>query len=285
MTVTPIGFIVIGISLAIFVLKPGYLVLWAILVSPFQAASVFNVEGGFPIGIAPFFFVSLLIAFQFMTLWLSGKLSFSRGDIALRISRPLLLLTMWSVASAFILPKLFAGVGVDTPRGGMDSPYTVPLQWTMSNAAQATYMVLNSMFIVLMIWQSSRRFFELAVWAFIGSGVLATLVASWQLIAHYGQLPYPADFFNSNVAWKQLFSQHVAGVWRLSGSFTEPSVAGSFFAIWCTFLLFMATQSRSAPIWAWPMLLCGTTMLVLTASTTGYLLAGLVMALFVLREL
>jgi hypothetical protein len=155
----------------------------------------------------------------------------------------------------------------------------------MSNAAQAAYMVLNAMFIVLLLWQSSRRFFELSMWAFIGSGLIAALVSAYQLLAHYSHLPYPAEFFNSNLAWKQLVNQQVAGVWRLSGTFTEPSVAGTFFAVWSTFLLLTATQERVALPWAWPLLLCGTAMLVLTTSTTGYLIAGLVLALFALREL
>ena len=154
MHITAIGIILIPTSLVIFLLKPNYLVCWAILVSTFQAASVLNVGGGFPIGITPYFFVALLIAARFAVLYASGRLSFDAQEPITYYLRPLWLLTLWAVCSAFLLPTLFAGVPVHVPRNGMEAD-ALPLQWTMSNAAQAGYMVLNAVFVAYAIWLSS----------------------------------------------------------------------------------------------------------------------------------
>jgi hypothetical protein len=286
MEATPIGLIVMPLSLFILFFKPRYLGCWAILLSPFQAASVLNVGGNFPIGVSPYFFVCVLIFVAFVPLWLSGRLAFASDDVSLRMVRPLFFLVLWAVVSAFLLPKLFAGVGVNTPRGGMDSPYTVPLVWTMSNAAQAGYVFLNFIFFLFVIWRSrGESEFRQLVQAFMGAGAVAATIGAYQFIAHCFGLPYPADFFNSNLAWRQLIGQQVAGVWRMSGTFSEPSAAGAFFAVWTTFFLLLATGVRSAKMWQWTMLLGGAAMLLLTASTTGYLTGAVVLALLGAWEL
>src|SRR5271165_3430575 len=173
MSITPFGIVFIPITLVILVVKPSYLVPWAVLVSIFQAASVLNVGGSFPIGISPYFFVASLIAFRFIVLCVSGRLSFHLQETVVHYLRPLWLLTLWAVFSAFVLPVLFAGVGVYTPRGGMDVSHTVPLHWTLSNAAQAGYMILNAAFVIYAAWLSSNSEYVTSLLrAFCWSGVL-----------------------------------------------------------------------------------------------------------------
>src|ERR1700730_7082600 len=142
MTITPIGYVVIPLSLAVFLLRPGFLVPWAILMSVFQAASVINIGGSFPVGIAPFFLVLVLIALRFVPRYLAGLFWFSQDDSILTLFRPLTLFAFWGIASAFVLPLLFANTTVNSPRAGMDSA-TLPLHWSMSNAAQAGYLLLD----------------------------------------------------------------------------------------------------------------------------------------------
>ncbi len=281
--VTPIGFVLIPLSLAVFFFRPQYLGPWAIIVSAFQAASVFNIEGGFPLGVSPYFFVLILIAIRFVPLWLSGKCSFSRSDVAIGMTQPLLILTVWAIVSAFLLPWLFAGVGVDIPREGMDSPHTSPLQWSMSNAAQAVYATLDAIFVIYLLWGArARGYFESLIKAFVVGGVIAAAIGAYQYAAHYTGLAYPADFFNSNPGWRQLMSQQMSGVWRISATFIEPSTAGAFFAVWSTLLLFLAASGSGA--WAWPLFVTGVIMVLLTTSTTGYLIGALVIALFLWKE-
>ncbi len=285
MYITAIGAVLIPASVAIFFLRPDALGPWAIILSAFQAASVINIDGGFPIGVTPYFLVLLLIAVRFIPMWLSGRCGFTRADVAIGITQPLLVLTIWAVASAFILPILFAGVGVNTPRAGMDSPETVPLQWTMSNAAQAIYLALNAIFVVHVLWHSRiNGYFERLIRAFVICGLVAALVGIYQYVAHYSGLPYPTEFFNSNSGWRQLMTEELSGVWRLSATFSEPSAAGAFFAVWSTLLLFLAADDRGKAYWAWPLFLVGMLMILLTTSTTGYIAGGLVIALFMWKE-
>jgi hypothetical protein len=281
--VPPIGFVLIPLSLGIFFLRPQYLGPWAIIMSAFQAASVLNIEGGFPLGVSPYFFVLILIAIRFLPLWLGGKCGFETADVAIDITQPLLILTIWAIVSAFLLPWLFAGVGVDVPRLGMDSPHTSPLQWSMSNAAQAMYVTLDAIFVIYVLWCGrTRGYFERLIYAFVICGVIASAIGGYQYLSHYAGLPYPTDFFNSNPGWRQLMSQQLAGISRVSATFIEPSTAGAFFAVWSTLMLFLAAGGGGG--WAWPLFVIGVIMVFLTTSTTGYLIGGLVIALFVWKE-
>ena len=280
MSITYIGLIVIFVSLIIFVVAPRYLVPWAIVVSVLQAASVFNVGGAFPIGVSPYFFVTILICLRFLPLWLSGQLGFGRDESVCLYVRPLLLMVLWGVLSAAVLPVLFSGALVDSPRRGMDAASAIPLQWTWSNVAQAGYLVLNFVFIVYMLWQSVDRIqIERCIAAFRWSGAFAAAVGAYQLLAHFTGLPYPASFFNSNLAWAQLTDQKIGGAWRVSATFTEPSAAGAYFAMWTTLLLFSALSGERVTWSNWCLLVSGIVMLALTTSATGYLVGATVLVL------
>jgi hypothetical protein len=286
MSITPIGLILIPASLLIFYFRPTFLIAWAIIVSAFQAASVINIGGGFAIGVSPYFFVVSLVAIRFATACLQGRLGFKRGDTALDITRPLMMLVAWGVASAFLLPHLFAGIHVDTPRLGMDPVSTTPLEWSMSNAAQAGYLILNSVFVIYVLWQSTNSYYiDHLASSFVWSGAIASAVGAYQLAAHLLGFRFPSEIFNSNAGWQQLVSQKVAGAWRVSATFNEPSSAGIFFAAWTTYLLFLTMDRRTATGLLWILFWCGIVMLILTTSTTGYLTAFILIALLISREL
>jgi hypothetical protein len=206
--------------------------------------------------------------------------------MALDITRPLLMLAAWGVASAFLLPHLFAGIHVDTPRLGMDPVSTTPLEWSMSNAAQAGYLILNSVFVIYVFWRSSDSYYidQLAS-SFVWAGAIASAVGAYQLAAHLLGFRFPEEVFNSNAGWQQLVSQKVAGAWRVSATFNEPSSAGIFFAAWTTYLLFLTMDRRSSTGLLWILFWCGIVMLILTTSTTGYLTAFVLIVLLISKEL
>jgi hypothetical protein len=287
MTITPIGFILIPLSLIIFLVRPGFLVPWAILVSVFQAASVINIGGGgsFPVGIAPFFFVVVLIAVRFVPQYLNGRFWFSPDDPILNLFRPLTVFGLWGIASAFVLPILFANVTVNNPRAGMDTAM-LPLHWSMSNAAQAGYLLLDFIFLLNVTkFASGHRGMETIVWAFRWAGIIALAVGAYQLVAHGASLPYPEKFFDSNEAYRQLGTEKIAGTWRLSSTFTEPSVAGAFFAAWSVFMLVTVADGAAARPMDSLLLSAGLAMLVFTTSSTGYVTAVIVFAMAVLQQL
>jgi hypothetical protein len=286
MSITPIGLIIIPLSLLIFYVRPRFLISWAIIVSAFQAASVINFGGDFAIGVSPYFLVVSLVAIRFVAVFLQGRLGFKHDDIALDITVPLIMLAAWGVASAFLLPHLFAGIHVDTPRLGMDPVSTTPLEWSMSNAAQAGYLILNSVFLIYVMWRSGDPYYtDQLTTAFVWSGAIASAVGAYQVSAHILGFRFPAEIFNSNAGWQQLVSQRVAGAWRVSATFNEPSSAGIFFAAWTSFLLFLTMDRQTATGPRWLLFWCGIVMLVLTTSTTGYVTASVLVAILGFREL
>jgi len=285
MTITPIGFVIIPLSVAIFFVRPGLLVSWAIVVSVFQAASVINVGGDSLIGISPFFFVLILIAARFIPLYVTGKCGFARGEPILNVLRPLTLLTLWGIVSSFVLPFVFANLAVNTPHGGMDTA-ALPLHWSVSNAAQAAYLSLECVFILYATSLArGHSAMEKSMRAFRIAGLIAVLIGVYQLIAHKAGLFYPKELFNSNEAWAQLVTQKIAGIWRLSATFTEPSAAGSFFAAWSCFLLFVVADRTTARWSDWLLLCAGIAMLLLTTSSTGYVVLGIMLSMFVLQHM
>lgn len=286
MSVTPIGYILGALSLLIFVQWPSYLTAWAIIVSAFQAASVMNLGGAFPIGITPYFFVVTLIVLRFIPQWLSGRIGFANDDQALPMIRCLILLTAWGIISAFVLPHVFAGLDVDTPRQRMDPLYTEPLRWTMSNVAQAGYLLLNCLFLIYAVSsRNAQAELHRNINAFLITGLIVALFGAYQFIAHLFGLPFPTSFLNSNTAWEQLMDQTIAGGWRISATFNEPSSAGMFFSMWTAFTLFLATDRLHGNLWYSILLVIGLSMLVLTTSTTGYVAGGVLLILFVWKEL
>jgi hypothetical protein len=282
MSITWIGVIVIPVSLVLFLAAPRYLIPCAIAASVFQAASVVNIAGGFPIGVTPYFFVLLMISLRLTPLWMSGRLVLNKDPRVRDYLRYLSLLVIWGVISGNLLPTLFSGMPVDSPRAGMDSAASSPLTWGWSNAAQPGYLLLDYVFIISVIWQAEKdRFFVTrCIAAFRWSGAFVAVVGIYQWFAHIRGLPFPTSFFNSNLAWAQLTDQQIGRVWRVSATFTEPSAAGAFFSVWTTMVLFSITGDKHVPVFHWCLLLSGIIMLALTTSTTGYLVGAVVLIIF-----
>lgn len=280
MSITAIGFVIIPISFAIFFAAPYQLLPWAIAVSVLQAASILNVGGAFPIGVTPFFFVTILICLRFGPLWLSGRLGFGGDEYIRAYLCPLLLFALWGLVSCFLLPSFFAGTPVDSPRAGMDADAMAPLHWSLSNAAQGAYLGLSCIFVIYVVWESIDRLqLERCIAAFRWSGAFAAGVGAYQLAAHVTGLPFPTTFFNSNLAWAQLTNQTIGGAWRISATFTEPSAAGSYFVMWTSLLLVSTIDNEKATWSEWLLLLSGLAMLALTTSTTGYITGAVVLLL------
>jgi hypothetical protein len=70
----------------------------------------------------------------------------------------------------------------------------------------------------------------------------------------------------------------------LSATYTEPSAAGGFFAAWSSFLLFIVADLTTARRSDWLLLCTGIAMLLLTTSSTGYVVLTIVLSIFVLQQ-
>jgi hypothetical protein len=279
------GLVLIPLTLGIFVFS-SYLAEWAIFCAVLQSAALVNVGGGFAVGLSPYFFVTALMASRIVPQWATGRIRFFPEEPVANHLRILGIFMIWCVFSAFALPVLFDGLPVDSPRLGVDQSYYIqsPLHWSPSNGGQAGYMVLNFVMVLGLLQLATRpgRLQRLAT-AFSWSGVLVVGVGAYQVFGPRVGLPFPAWFFNSNQAWAQLPNQLIGDNFsRMSATFPEPSEAAAFLAAWSVFQLSLAIAGDGRRNrWAWLWASVGSVALVKTASTTGYVTAGIIWAVMV----
>jgi hypothetical protein len=273
MNVPASGIILIPPSIGILAFAPSRLSEWALFVTIFQAAAIVNVGSGFAVGVAPYFFVTMLIAVRMIPRWWSGRGRFVRGEPALRHVHVLALFVGWSVFSALALPVLFAGTPVDNPRKGVDESFLsqLPLHWSFSNGGQAAYMILNFIMLLHMLQMSNQPDYTKRLQrVFSLSGICVVAIGAYQILCSRVGLPFPAWLFNSNTAWGQSYNQWFNGISRLSATFVEPSDAATFLSAWALFELTMVVTGAENSRWHWSCVVAGTIALVETASTTGY---------------
>jgi hypothetical protein len=273
------GLVLIPLTLGIFLFS-SYLAEWAIFCAVLQSAALVNVGGGFAVGLSPYFFVTALMALRIVPQWATGRIHFFAEEPVAGHMRILSIFIIWCVFSAFALPILFDGMPVDSPRLGVDQSYytQLPLHWSPSNGGQAGYMVLNFVMVLGLVQLATRpgRLRRLTT-AFSWSGVFVAGVGAYQLYGPRVGLPFPSWFFNSNQAWAQLPNQLIGDNFsRMSATFPEPSEAAAFLAAWSVFELSLAIAGGGRNRWPWIWTAVGSVMLVKTASTTGYVTAGII---------
>jgi hypothetical protein len=192
----------------------------------------------------------------------------------------LVMFVAWCAVSALVLPVLFEGLPVDSPRSGVDSSYytQLPLRWSFSNAGQAGYMILNFILLVRLLQLSTNeRRLERLVNSFSWSGMFAAGVGLYQIFCNHLGLPFPSWLFNSNQAWAELPNQLIdGGFFRISATFVEPSAAAVFFAAWSVFELSLAMGHAQHSGRHWLCAAVGTVVLIETTSTTGYVTGSVI---------
>ena len=134
----------------------------------------------------------------------------------------MIMLTVIGVAGAVLLPRLFSG---EMPVTQSSLGYS-PLAPSGKNYIQATYMVAN-VFLYFLVSRSIGRGVitlsdcvrTLAVWTWVVIGL-----GIYQVLGSFAPLPWPNALINSNLAYSQLFMQRMLGLYRMSSTYTEPSV-------------------------------------------------------------
>jgi hypothetical protein len=272
------GLILIPLTLGIFCFS-SYLAEWAIFSAVLQGAALVNIGGGFAVGLSPYFFVVVLIASQIIPKWATGRIRFFAEEPVTTHARILAIFAIWCVFSAFVLPVLFDGMPVDSPRAGVDQGYYIQsaLHLSPSNMGQAGYMILNFVMVMCLLQMAAwPGRLERLVSAFSWSGVFVAAVGIYQILCHRLGLPFPSWLFNSNEAWAQAPNQFIGmGFSRISATFVEPSDAAGFLAAWSVFELSLAISGGRRNGWHWLWAAVGSVMLVETTSTTGYVTAGI----------
>ena len=257
------------------------LVVLAVLLNSFSAAAVVNIggQGGFPVGIAPYYFVAVLMTLRFIPRWVSGKVRFFKGEPAAAFARMMAIFAFFCFVSAFVMPNLFAGLPVDVPRAGVAGQHQnpqSPLHWSPSNVGQAIYILLNFFILLECLRRCDEvRLSRVLARAFTWSGLLAAAVGLFQVACTDLGMRFPTWLFNSNAAWAQLSHQMILGGFRrISATFAEPSDAGRFFACWMVYELTLAISLHQKRRMYFLNAAVGTVLLFLTTSSTGYIIAG-----------
>ncbi len=285
---TLLGAFFIPITLVCFLWRPYHLLPLLIVASVFEAGSVFNgAIGGFVFGVSPFYFVEICVALRLLLwVWHGGTLLPSDRTPARGISVLLLAFLAWSFASGLVMPHLFAGIPVYAPREMEDMDMVlgnlVPLRWTLSNLGQGIYLSLNvaavlfALHVVKTTDQAEKlaKALRWAVFTVVSAGVLQHLafLAGWS---------YPYSVFNNNPNNPFDFhplDQQFGGFLRISSTLQGPVYAGSFVAAVASGLLASYLEGRRgarrllalAAVFA---------VLLVTASTTGYLAVAVMLCL------
>lgn len=266
---TAIGYIVIAVTAALLVLRPGWLIGWTLFLSVFQAAAVIVVNLGahYPVGLQPCFFAAPV---AILALLLSRRPSRWIPAPVARLCLPLFLFAVFAVGSAILFPRVFAGLLVVNPRGLLE-----PLRPALTQLSAALYLVCCCLYFLAVAGKAAadgdqaagRRLVD---W-FLAGAVVAALVGFYQVFAARAGLPYPHQFFNSNPGYSQRFGDTVDHLQRLTGTFTEASVAAWYFGAATVYCLWQALFARRRGLYLAALALCGVALL-RTESSTAYLL-------------
>jgi hypothetical protein len=216
------GIVFVPLAIYYFLKRPDLLFPLLIVAAVFQASSI--VSSG-PIGLQPYYIVALLFILRF---WLQSWTS----PIALAAVRtPIRVLALFGlvgVASAVILPIVFAGTLVYDPKNGIDAGYLqqVPLHLQMGNFAQAIFLIINILVVVAAGKQVSnvqKTHRALAYALYITVFFVFLQFACFEL-----GINFPASLLNNNPGYGvvNLTETQI----RPNGSFTEPSMAGAALA-------------------------------------------------------
>ncbi len=252
-----------------------------IVASVFEAGSVFSGDiGGFVFGISPFYFVEICVALRlFWFVWDRGKFLPPTEAPTRSIAVLLLAFLAWSAVSSFLMPHLFAGTPVISPRDRQDVDIILfnlePLRWTLSNLGAAGYLFLNvcAVLFAVLVTQTAEQAETLAKalrWA-VGIVIIMGIVQQLAVVAGW-RFPYEVLSNNPNADPDTLYEEF-DGFVRINSTFSEPMNTGSFLAAAASGLLATYLHGRRGRYLFG--IVAAIAVLLFSTSTTGYLATAL----------
>jgi O-Antigen ligase len=268
---TPIGWLVVPTAILIFLLRPVYLLPLMVIASVFELSTVYNgAIGQFIFGVSVFSFVQILILFRLL-LSIAGRWKelLPETSQARSIAVPLVAFLAWSFVSALLMPRIFAGTTIVSPRESADGYFVLaPLEWSWSNMAQAVYLALNvsTLLYALLVVKTKGESHRL-VTAFRAAVMIVTAAALLQIVSPSS---YPYKSLITNPSEYTGSDQEIEGFHRVTGTFGEPSSGGSFLAAAAIGLLASYLRGKRGVLSAAGLGVV-VVALVYTTSTTGYI--------------
>lgn len=260
--ITLFGICFIAFAVIMILTKRDSAAYWVLAAGGAFPATVIAARGSN--GVSPFYFVALFIAAASFTAFTTGK---KRPPTTAAPGRKALL---WFVGYALLItavaPGIFGGTPVLSARGGVDTELQAPseLGYTVSNLAQATYLVL-AVCIVFYFARSPRIPPHLPAIMF----GLGTVFSTGRLVAGSA---WPTSFF-SNAPSIRYIDRTETGEVRERGIFGEPSALAGFSISSIVFFVALGMSLRG---WkrAASLGLAGVALVNLVASATGTALVG-----------
>jgi hypothetical protein len=268
--------VIAGIGMVLFLLGQQALLIGLIISSVLQAMAFVNINSS-PIIVYYFFGVLLTLRAGLDLLLNPKQIWWVPGQNA-----PVLWLgafTSLALLGSFLLPLLFAGMLVYSPKFGLDDQLNnmTPLALGASHLNQAAQLLINFwIFYIIWLRRISPAVLTKAILA--GFGV-AIFFALWQFLANATDIYFPEEWLYTVDGWS-LGSQQVLGSFkRVNGSFLEPSLLSTYLIGMFSFLLILWMKQPSL-IRSFGVFLTLLVMLI-TTSSTAYL-GLLLVILFVL---
>lgn len=264
------------IGIVLFVAGADAILVGVVVASVFQAMAFVNISSS-PL-IIYYFFCMLFLARNVLDfLWCPRVFKRVREQEA-----PLLwlaFLCVFSVGGAYILPQVFYGEMVYSPKLSIDEQNNnlSPLALESANFNQAAQFVVNAL-VFTAIWLRTASP-KAMVNTILVSLYVTIFFAFWQSASNFSGVYFPDDFLYTVDGWS-IGNQQVVGTFsRINSVFLEPSTFSTYLVGIFAFLLVWWVKR---PSWLVVPALLGTICaMLLTTSTTGYL--GLVLLpLFVL---
>lgn len=278
MMVTQFGLLLIPLCL-LYAFNPQRLLQLVLIAGLFNAAAAVIIGG---LGIQPSLVpTSMFIAFALLQLLLGVRYAGAR--YVWYSAGRFVALTLFAVATAAVLPHLFAGAVQVWPQKvvasftGMEA-----LQPSFANVTQSIYLVIGCLVLVTSALLTTRPGirFDALVNTYLLGGWIVVGISFWQLASKLAGVPYPDSLLYSNPGWTIWSGQQFGSVPRINGPFAEPASLASYLAgviFSCTWLLLRGHKSMSARA----LLPFALLTMALSTSTTGFLAlgAGLVLLL------
>lgn len=227
-------FAIIGIGLFFLGLES---ILTALIISSVLQAVAFINIGDSPI-ILYYFFGSLFIVRGFLDLiWKQRAIMWTQGRNAPLIY--LILFVFLAIVGVFVLPNLFFGLLVYSPRLGIDDQVNnmTRLAFDSANLNQAAQLLVNAL-IFLIIWLRPISP-SIYIRAILIAWGLVIFFALWQLLANSVGIYFPSDYLYTVDGWSLGTDQLIGSFSRVNSSFVEPSALATyltgmygFFLIW-----------------------------------------------------
>ncbi len=250
----------------------GYCLLIACL--PFQASTVLIFGDQQELGLQPAY-VALMIAALGLPLGSGAHSRFSLRAVRWAF-QPLLFLAVWVFFVTAVAPLVFPGTIEVMPMRSVGS--LVPLARSPSNLRHLAYLAVSatgSFALAARLAQDPKRMGPMIMKAWIAAAFVAVFFMGWHALSLYAGWYFPREWLHNNPGAAQLQFGYLRpelqlnlSFRRLSGSFTEPSLAALFLSTMTAFSAgyFVLRRAWVGILW----FVLNIALLLATGATTGY---------------